>query len=132
LDTVAHQVQTNARKVIVLQIIIAALVALVFGILQGGLMPAISALYGGLISVSTSWLLRRGVLKANEIAQQDPKSGMVALYVGAVQRFILVAVLLGVGLGLLGIDALAAIIGFGLAQVAYAIVMRATTHPSRR
>lgn len=132
MDTVARQVQSNAKKVVVLQITIAALVALVFGILQGGLMPAISGLYGGLISVSTSWLLRRGVLKANEIAQHDPKSGMTVLYIGAVQRFVLVVALLGLGLGLLDLDPLAAVVGFGLAQVAYAIVMRMTAHPGRR
>ena len=131
MDTVASQVQVNARKVVVLQIIITLSAALVFGVSQGG-WPAISAIFGGLISVSTSWLLRRGVLKASEIAQQNPGRGMAALYVGAVQRFVLVLALFGLGLGLFKLAPLAVVVGFGLAQVAYAIVMRATAHPARR
>ncbi len=131
MDTVANQVLVNARKVVVLQIIIAGIAAGVFGVIQGG-WPAVSALFGGLISVSTSWLLRRGVIKANEIAQEDPKRGMIALYVGAVQRFVLVLALLGLGLGLLEMQPFATVTGFGAAQVAYAIVMRVTAHPAKR
>ena len=131
MDIAASQVQLNARKVMGLQIAIAALAAVVFGIVEGG-MPAVAAFFGGMISVSVSWLLRHGVLKAAEVAKDDPTKSMLVLYMGAVQRFVLVLVLFGLGLGLLKLDPLATVIGFGAAQVAYVVVMRITAHPAKR
>lgn len=131
MDIAIHQVQAKARKVVVLQLIIAALIAAIFAVIQDG-WSALSAFYGGLTSLAVSWLLRRGVLKANEIARDDPKRGMTALYVGAVQRFVLVLGLLAVGLGLLKLAPLATIVGFGGAQLAYAVVMRNSARPAGR
>ena len=131
MDIAIHQVEANARKVITLQIIIAIVVALVTGLTVGRWF-GISAFFGGFVSLSVSWLLRRGVLKANKIAKEDPKKGMIALYVGAVQRFVLVLALLGIGFGVFKLDPLAIIIGFGLAQVAYAVMLRWTAHPAKR
>ncbi len=123
--------QTNARKVVVLQVSIAAAVALVFGFAEGG-WQALSAIFGGLISVSSSLLLRRGVNRASEIVKDDPKKGMMVLYFGAFQRFVMVVALFALGLALFELDPLAAVVGFGCAQLAYAVVMRATAHPARR
>ena len=72
------------------------------------------------------------MLKANELAKEDPKKGMTVLYVGAVQRFVAVLALLGIGLGVFEFVPLATIIGFGCAQVAYAVVMRKDAHPASR
>ncbi len=131
MDIAVRQVQANAKKVIVLQLIIAVVVALVAGIAEGGWF-GLSALFGGFVGLSLSLLLRRGVLKANELAREDPQRGMAVMYLGAVQRFVLVLVLLGVGLGYFDFAPLAAIIGFGFVQVAYAVVMRRTAHPASR
>lgn len=131
MDIAIHQVQAKARKVVVLQLIIAALSAAIFAIMDNG-WSALSAFYGGCTSLAVSWMLRRGVLKANEIARDDPRRGMTALYVGAVQRFVLVLALLGLGLGLLEMAPLATVIGFGGAQLAYAVVMRNSAHPASR
>jgi ATP synthase protein I len=130
VDIAASQVQLNARKVIGLQIAIATLAAAVFGIVEGS-MHAISAFFGGMISVGVSLLLRRGVLKAAEVAKDDPSKSMLVLYMGAVQRFVLVLALFGLGLGLLKLDPLATVIGFGVAQVAYVVVMRIAAHPAK-
>jgi ATP synthase protein I len=131
LDTAVRQVQASAKKVAGLQITIAALTAAVFVVIEGG-WAAFSAFYGGLISLAVSWLLRRGVLRANEIARDDPKKGMAVLYFGALQRFLLVLALFGLGLGLLKMTPLATVIGFGAAQLAYAVVMRKSAPPQRR
>ncbi len=131
MDIAINQVQANAKRVVVLQLIIAALAAAVFGVVEGG-WAALSAGYGGLTSLAVSWMLRRGVLKANEIARDDPQRGMTALYVGAVQRFVLVLAMLGLGLGLFKLAALATVIGFGCAQLAYAVVMKKSAHPASR
>jgi len=131
VDIAIRQVQANAKKVVLLQLILATVIAAVFAIVENG-WSAVSALYGGFASLAVSWMLRRGVLKANEIARDDPQRGMTALYIGAVQRFVLVLALLGLGLGLLKLTPLATVVGFAGAQLAYAVVMRRTAHPASR
>ena len=131
MDVAVGQVQTSAKKVAGLQIIIAALTAVVFGVIEGG-WAAGSAFFGGFIGLTVSLLLRRGVLKANEIAQEDPKRGMIVLYAGAVQRFVVVLALFGLALGWLDMTPLAVVIGFGCAQLAYAVVMKKSAHPASR
>ena len=131
MDVAVGQVQTSAKKVAGLQIIIAALTAVVFGVIEGG-WAAASAFFGGFIGLTVSLLLRRGVLKANEIAQEDPKRGMIVLYAGAVQRFVVVLALFGLALGWLDMTPLAVVIGFGCAQLAYAVVMKKSAHPASR
>ena len=131
MDIAVSQLQASAKKVVVLQLIIAVLSAAVFGVVEDG-WAALSAFYGSAASLIESWMLRRGVLKANEIARDDPKRGMTVLYFGAVQRFVLVLALLGLGMGLLKMAPLATVIGFGCAQLAYAVVMRKSAHPASR
>lgn len=131
MDIAVGQVQTSAKKVAGLQIIIAALTAVVFGVIEGG-WAAGSAFFGGFIGLTVSLLLRRGVLKANEIAREDPKRGMIVLYAGAVQRFVVVLALFGLALGWLDMTPLAVVIGFGCAQLAYAVVMKKSAHPASR
>jgi len=131
LDTAAKQTHSNAKQVMVMQLGIALLAAIVFGVIESGWHSA-SAIFGGLISVCTSLLLRRGVMKAAEIAKENPQRGMVVLYIGAVQRFVLIIALFGLALGFFKLDPLATVLGFGIAQLAYAVVMRKTAHPGKR
>lgn len=131
MEAVTSQVQVSAQRVILLQVMIAGVAALGFALLTGG-MTATSAVFGGLISVCSSLLLRRGVLKAEAIADHDPKKSMLTLYIGAVQRFVLVLAMFGIGLGLLKLDPLAAVVGFGSAQLAYVVVMRRSARPGQR
>ncbi len=131
MDVAVCQVQTSAKRVAGLQIIIAALTAVVFGGVEGS-WAAVSAFFGGFIGLTISLLLRRGVLKANEVAQEDPKRGMIVLYVGAVQRFVVVLALFGLGLGMLGMLPLPVVVGFGCAQLAYAVVMKKSARPAKR
>ena len=131
MDVAVSQVRVNARRVVGLQFAIAVLAAVAYGIADSG-WQALSALFGGAISISVSLLLRRGVLKATEIARSDPKKSMMVLYFGALQRFVLVLALFGLGLGLFGLGPLAMIIGFGATQVAYAVAMRLSAKPARR
>lgn len=131
MDVAVGQVQTSAKKVAGLQIIIAALTAVVFTGVEGA-WAGVSALFGGFIGLAVSLLLRRGVLKANEVAQEDPQRGMIVLYVGAVQRFVMVLALFGVGLGLLDMAPVAIVVGFGCAQLAYVVVMKKSAHPAKR
>lgn len=111
----------KARRVIFVQLSVTLLVAAAyFGLsVEDSLWKALSAGYGGLSSVVLALVSIGGFKRANAIALSDPKQSMMILYIGAVVRFAAVIVLLGIGLGLLKLDAMAVFIGFALAQASY-------------
>lgn len=106
-----------ARAVLLYQAAITVLTAAVF-MFMGGLRPAIAALYGGLVAMVLSWLLKRRVTR---VAGVSPGKSMMLLYLGVVQRFLLVLALFALALGVLKLDPLASIVGFGLGQLGYVI-----------
>ncbi len=112
----------KARRVVIVQLAITAIVALLF--LVQGAWDALSAVYGGVASVFLALLSIRGFKRANEHALNDPKKSMLILYIGAVQRFVAVVVLLAIGLGGLKLEPLAVFIGFALAQASYLMGVR--------
>jgi len=112
-------IAAKARWVISTQLIISIFVAVVF--LTKGTWESLAAVYGGLVSICITLLLMRGFVRANEAAKTDPKRSMQILYVGAIQRFVLVIGLLALGIGLIKLDALAIMVGFALTQAGYFI-----------
>lgn len=104
-----------ARTVLVYQAVITTLTAAAF-MFAGGLRPGIAAFYGGLAAMVLAWLLKRRV---SSVAQAG--RGMLPLYLGVVQRFLLVLALFALALGVLKLDPLASIVGFGLSQFGYVI-----------
>lgn len=123
MNTASREIIAATRKIIALQVGVGALIAAAFFVAKGQ-GEALSAFYGGLISVAVAFLLGRGVVRAAEAARQDHKKSMVILYLGAVQRFVLVLVLFGVGLKGLNLAFLPMIAGFAGAQLAYLANMR--------
>ena len=121
----------KARRVVVVQLLMTTCVAAAFfgfnaevGGAETGFLKALSAGYGGLSSVVLALISIGGFKRANAIALSDPKQSMMILYIGAVVRFAAVIVLLGIGLGVLKLDALAVFIGFALAQASYLMSVR--------
>lgn len=113
----------QARKVIGAQLLVSVLVAGCF--LLQGVWESLSALYGGMASVIIALLLRRGVRRASQMATISPKKSMAILYVGAVQRFVLVLGLLALGIAGLKLNPVAVCVGFAVAQVGYLVNTRA-------
>lgn len=98
-----------------------ALVALAVGgylFTQGG-GPAQATAYGGGVAMLSAWLLGRRVLHASEVAKTHPGQETMVLYVGVVQRFVVVLTLFGLGMGWLGLQPVPLLIGFAVAQLAY-------------
>jgi len=104
-----------ARTVLAYQAVITTLTAAAF-VFAGGLRPGIAAFYGGLVAMTLTWLLKRRVVHV-----ADAGKGMLLLYLGVVQRFLLVLALFALALGVLKLDPLASIVGFGLSQLGYVI-----------
>lgn len=114
----------RARRVIRTQLLITVLIAVLFLTLQGSGIAALSALFGGGISIVIAWFLSRGVQRATQMAARNPKKSMATLYVGAVQRFLLVLGLLVVGIAGLKLEPIALCVGFAVAQLSYLIGAR--------
>jgi len=123
LKTASREINDATRKLIALQVGVAAVIAAAFFMARGQ-GEALAAFYGGMISIVIAFLLGRGVARAAEAARQDHKKSMLILYLGAVQRFVIVLVLFGIGLKGLSLAFLPMIAGFASAQLAYLSSMR--------
>lgn len=126
MNSASREIVVAARKVIVLQLGLSALIAAAFFMARGE-GEAYAALFGGLIGVVVAFLLGRGVARATETARLDHKKSMLILYFGAVQRFVLVLVLFAVGLKVFQLAFVPMIVGFAGAQLIYATAMRRGT-----
>ena len=114
----ASEVVKNSRRLLTNQLIVGAIVIIVFQLTQG-YWQALSAFYGLFVTVAISTLLSRGVQRAERAAIENPKSSMGILYFGAVQRFVMAAFLFIIGLGLIKFAPLPVVVGFGITQFAY-------------
>ena len=123
LKTASREINDATRKLIALQVGVAAVIAAAFFMARGQ-GEALAAFYGGMISIVIAFLLGRGVARAAEVARLDHKKSMLILYLGAVQRFVIVLVLFGIGLKGLSLAFLPMIAGFAGAQLAYLSSMR--------
>ncbi|NOZ53344.1 MAG: ATP synthase subunit I [Gammaproteobacteria bacterium] len=112
----------KARWLISTQLLVSVLVAAFF--LLKGPWQSLSAFYGGLASICIAVLLTWGVQRATVASAENPTKGMLILYVGAVQRFLLVVGLLALGLAIIKLDPVALCVGFAVAQLSYLISSR--------
>jgi ATP synthase protein I len=126
LDTASREIAAVTRKIVMLQAGVSALIAAAFFMARGE-GEAGAALFGGLIGVVVALLLGRGVARATETARLDHKKSMLILYLGALQRFVLVLVLFAVGLKVFDLAFLPLIAGFAGAQLVYVTGMRRGT-----
>jgi ATP synthase protein I len=116
-DNTAPELAIKTRKVIGLQIAIGMLVA-VFFYFTDSPWHGLSALYGTMISVMSSWWLSRGVSSAGAHAGQGRK-GEAILYIGAALRFVMVLALFAIGLAFIKLVAVPMVVGFVLSQLAF-------------
>lgn len=83
---------------------------------DAGILPAA---YGGAIAIANTILLSRRLVKAGEMANDDPDGGVLQLYLGVVQRFVFVLVMFGVGMGVLKLLPPPMLGTFAVAQLAF-------------
>jgi len=119
LNTIESELARSTKRVVSVQIIVTIIVAILF--LLKSPWASFSALYGGFSSVFIVLLLSQRVKRATAAAQDNLKESMAILYIGAVQRFVLVAVFLIIGITLMKFDPMAISVGFVLAQFSFAL-----------
>lgn len=120
----------RTRRIVGFQFLASVVIAIGF-LIGVGAAQGRSALYGGLVAVTLTVLLSRGVRRAEVSAVSDPRKSMMILYVGAVQRFVLALVAFALGLAVLKLEPMAVFIGFAAAQFSYLINARGTAHSKR-
>lgn len=105
-----------------LHVVQAALVLIVTGAFYvwQGETAAKAAMYGGAIVLLNGYILTARMRKASEIAKTSPEASVKVLYIGALQRFVLTLVALGLGFKYLGQAAAVPLLaGFALPQMGF-------------
>lgn len=77
---------------------------------------AVDAVYGFFIGIMNVLLLSVTFKKANDKAAEDPKTGILILYMSAVIRFVLLAVLFILGLSLFKFEPMPVVLTFVVMQ----------------
>lgn len=111
------------QRVVIIQLTVTALVTLLL-LFYMGKWAAVSAIYGGLISIAAAFFLRSGVARAANLAKEDPGKSMMSLYIGAVQRFVAVVAMFALGMAIFKLEPLLLLIGFAGAQAGYLLASR--------
>lgn len=106
------------RSLLVIQaILVLAGVAVSYYYLgENGMLPAA---FGGAIAIANTILLSRRLDVAGAMAKDNPEGGVLALYLGVVQRFVFVLVMFGVGMGALKLLPPPLLGTFAVAQLAF-------------
>ncbi len=90
-----------------------------FFLITGEPLAAQAAAYGGAMALLIAWMLGRRALLAAEVAKAQPGREMMVIYIGAVQRFVAVLVLFGVGMGWLALQPVPLLAAFAIAQLGH-------------
>ncbi len=83
---------------------------------EHGMLPAA---FGGAIAITNTILLSRRLDSAGAMAKDNPEAGVLALYLGVVQRFVFVLVMFAVGMGVLKLLPPPLLGTFAVAQLAF-------------
>lgn len=116
----------TVRRVVLVQSLLSLLVAVASLSVQGWI-GAVSACYGGAISILCALLLGWRVRRAGELAWQGSKLGAVSLCLGMMERFGIALIGFAVGIGILHLPVVPQLLAFALSQFAYLAAARETS-----
>lgn len=77
-----------------------------------GWFEVLAAMYGGVMAIAGAWMLTIRIRLAKKIAQDMPGRELRVLYVGAIQRFVLMLILFVIGMVILKLDPGSLLSGF--------------------
>lgn len=109
------------RKLLLMQIVLAASAALGMYAFRGTPAAAEAALFGGAIALINTLLLARRTLRAAATADKDARWSTLGLFAGVLERFIFTLVAFGVGMGVLRLDPPSLLVGFAVAQLGFVL-----------
>ena len=118
MDYAATLLSKTVRRVAFFQLLLVLLVATASLLVQGWV-SAMSACYGGLISILCVFLLAWRVNRAGGFASQGSKLGIFWLLLGIAERFGVALAGFGFGIGILQLPAVPQVAAFAVSQFAF-------------
>lgn len=109
----------GVRQVLGAQAVLLVVVAGGFALLGYGAGAALSALYGGAITLVGTWWMARCIRRSAALAAREAGQGARALYGGLAHKYVFAVAALALGMGALGLKALPMLIGFAVTHVGY-------------
>lgn len=113
-----EDLRARTRRLISWQIATGLVVAVGYYLARGP-WEALSAAYGGALSLTMALLLSFSVAIAAQTAARQPGQGQLILYGGAALRFVLVLALFAIGLAAIGLAPIAMVAGFAAVQLVF-------------
>ena len=111
--------ESRVRWTLVTQALMTGVAAGGFVMFRGGF-AAISALYGGAITLVGTWWLARGIQRASVLLAADHLGpGTRALYRALMQKYVLLVAVLVLGWGLFKLSPVPLLVGFVAAQAGF-------------
>ena len=115
----AKVLRSGVRRVLVVQVLVVGVVAVAFWLFGKGTFSALSVFYGGGVAMLATLLLGCRIQSASDASAIGGGYASAALYWGVLERYVVVAAGVGVGIGVLHLDPFPLIVGFGVAQTGY-------------
>ena len=115
----AEVLRSGIRRVLVVQALVVVSIAIAWGLFGTGGPGALAALYGGGVAMVVTLLLGLRIQLASDVGATDKARGAAALYLGVLERYAVVLIGVGVGMGVLHLEPLPLILGFASAQTGY-------------
>jgi len=112
---------SGIRRLLLFQSLMVAAMAAVFLVICETY-SALSACYGGCVAVVNALLLARCAHRDVKAPQRSPQQSLAAVYLCVVQRFLVIALLFALGLGLVKLNPLALMTGFIVGQFVLVIL----------
>ncbi len=108
------------RRILLGQSVLGLVTAVIVFAFWGGI-TAVAALFGAAVAVLNSFTLSVSVQRASAQAASEPGKAARCLFLGFIERLILVVVMLALAMGWLQLKPLPLIAGFAVAQFAYGL-----------
>ncbi len=125
MSVAVETIQQGASRILIAQALLLLITTAIVMLLQGWF-AAVSAVYGGVITLmGTGWMAYR-VYRAGELTRDNPSGGAVALFGGALIRFVFVITALAMGMGVLKLHPLSVLIGFAITHLGYILTLPST------
>lgn len=125
MSVAAETIQQGASRILIAQALLLLITTAIVMLLQGWF-AAVSAVYGGVITLfATGWMAYR-VYRAGELTRDNPSGGAVALFGGALIRFVFVITALAMGMGVLKLHPLFVLLGFAITHLGYILTLPST------
>lgn len=109
----------NMHKLILIQVVLLVIVSGI--ILSQGQLEMISAIYGGVITLTNTWLLAMRVKNNQNKLSQNNSEDVRSLYIGAIQRFVITLSAMAMGMGVLMLNPISLLVGFAVTQFSFLI-----------